>query len=141
MTGMYNNSNSELHNILDSNALENKNSEIVFTDKRVEPQNPGEYEPFIIYFNFKNKGNTEIKKFRIRMVTTCQDDESLGVDQAYQQVSPLKEGATGETSLSFSYGMPAGNYVIEASLDCHNQVTEYDEDIEYGHTAYDVVVG
>jgi hypothetical protein len=123
--------------VLDGNTLQNK-PELFFTESCAEPQFPEEYEPFEVCFNIKNNGNVAIGEFTVRMITSSKENELLGVDIEDQQVSLLKHGETGEVTLKFEYGMPAGRYVIDSYLDYHKQVPEKNGNF---HTSYDLEIG
>ena len=137
---IFNDSNIKLSNELKENELQLRKPQLVFTITQVEPQFPKEHESFTIYFNFQNIGDADAGEFTIRMITANIDDNSLGVDQEDQPVNSLKQGITGCVALKFKYGMPAGNYVIDAYLDYFNQIPEQNEDMIYRHTFYSLIV-
>lgn len=127
-------------NALNCNRDQFKKAQLVFTLARAEPRFPREHEPFNIHFNFENTGDADAEEFAIRMITKYLDDKSLGVDLEDQVVSLLKSGEEEEITLTFEYGMPAGNYIIVAYLDYFNQIHE-DEDMMHRHKSFDLTVG
>lgn len=126
-------------NALNCNKDGSKKAQLAFTLARADPTFPREHEPFDIHFNFENTGDADAKEFAIRMITEYLEDESLGVDLEDQVVSLLKPGEEEEITLTFEYGMPAGNYIIDAYLDYFNQIHE--EDVIYRHKSYDLKIG
>jgi hypothetical protein len=137
---VFNNSNFKSLNILKGNALKSKKPQVGFTITRVEPQFPGGYEPFNVYFKFENTGHADAGEFIIRMITECLDDSSLGVDQEDQVVYSLKPGEKEEIVLMFKHGMFAGNYVINAYLDYYNQIHDKNENMTCRHTSFDLII-
>lgn len=117
---VFNNTNVKLHDVLSDNLTHSKKTQLIFTNIHAEPPFPQEYEPFNIYFKFKNIGYVDAEEFTIRMITGHLEDNSLGKDIEDQIVSSLKQGETKEVILQFNYGMCVGIYV-EAYLDYFNQ--------------------
>ncbi|OPX57181.1 MAG: hypothetical protein A4E25_02430 [Methanobacterium sp. PtaB.Bin024] len=139
--GTYNNFNTKSINVNDLNHVKNNKSQLFFTSNEVEPLFPGEHEPFNVYFNFKSIGSVDVGEFKIRMITECKENSSLGVDIEDQIVPSLNGGATGEVILRFDYGMPTGTYVINAYLDYNNQIRGEGEYIGNRSASCVVIVG
>jgi len=138
---VFNNSNFKSLSLLYRNVHKSKKSQVGFITASVEPQFPGEYEPFNVHFKFKNTGGTDSGEFTVKMLTEYLNNSSFGIDREDQAVSSLKPGEKGEVVLTFNHGMLAGNYVIEAYLDHFNQIKAQNDNVVCRHTSFDFKVG